>query len=242
MNFAYLLIPGCNNHTYSDGIILLHDSVTSLKKYLPTSKIYIYYGYDDTNMDKIDNIKSFIQNNNLIGRDIGKLKHNFDRIEYDHVANSIVNPYRLNILIEKIYILLNHENEEICFVDLDTKFKPNISNYSFNLNKPILYNNENHLLSQRGLDNFFKIINYNLDNNSRMFNSGFIYIPLNKRKQIAQEAIDLVLNMNKYSDKLRLAKDLDEQIALSIIIFKYYNTNIDYIEPYLIHSMGKHIK
>ena len=243
MNFAYLIVPGCNNCPYDDGLILLQKSINSLRKYLPESKIYIYYGYDESSKNKIYEIEDFIKNNELIPKNIGHLKHEFGRIEFDHVANSIKNPYRLNILIEKIYILLNHnENEEICFIDLDTEFKSNITEFNFDKINPILYNNENPLLDQRGLGDFFKNINYNIDNKSRMFNSGFIYIPLKERKKIAQECIDLVLEMNKYSDKKRLAKDLDEQIAISIIVYKYYKTNIKYIEPCLIHSFGRHIK
>jgi hypothetical protein len=243
MNFVYLIVPGCNNCSYEDGLILLKNSVNSLLKYLPESKIYIYYGYDESSKNKLEEIEKYLTNNSkLIGINIGELKHNFPRIEHDHVANSIKNPYRLNILIEKIYILLNHNSlEEIIFTDLDTEFNENILNYQFCLDKPILYSNENKLLNQRSLESFFSMINYNVHPQSRMFNSGIIYIPLKKRKLIAQEALDLVLLMNKFSDKLRLAKDLDEQIAISVIIYKYYKENILFLNNCLTHYMGRHI-
>ena len=243
MNFAYLIVPGCNNCPYEDGLTLLYNSVNSLLKYLPNSKIYIYYGYDESSKNKLEEIEKYVQENkHLIGINIGELKHNFPRIEHDHVANSIKNPYRLNILIEKIYILLNHNPiEEIIFVDLDTEFNENIQNYQFNYDKPILYSNENTLLNQRSLESFFSMINYNVDSQSRMFNSGIIYIPLKNRKIIAQESLDLVLLMNKFSDKLRLAKDLDEQISISIIIYKYYKENILFLNSYVKHYMGRHI-
>ena len=243
MNFAYLIVPGCNNCAYTDGLVLLNESVLSLKQYVKYNKIYIYYGYDESSKDKLKDIEIFINDNNLIGINIKYLKHDFGIFENKEIANSIVNPYRLNILIEKLYILLNHtQNEELCFVDLDTVFKENIKNFNFDLQTPILYNYECRLFQTRNLRNFFTIMNYEIDNNYCMFNSGFIYIPLKMRENIAKEAIDLVINMNKYNDNLRVAKDLDEQIAISIIIFKYYRENIKFINNFLIHSFGRHIK
>jgi hypothetical protein len=242
MNFAYLLVPGCNNCTYPDGLQLLNKSIISLKLYEPYKNIYIYYGFDESSKDKIFEIQKYIIDNNLIGINIGYLKHDFGIFENKEIAKSINNPYRLNILIEKLYILLNHdENEEICFVDLDTLFKDNSSNFKFDLNIPILYDAECRLLNTRNLRNFFKVMNYNIDDNYWMFNSGFIYIPLNMRKKIAKEAIDLVIDMNNYSDELRCARDIDEQIAISIIIYKYYGKNIKLFKDYLIHTFGRHI-
>jgi len=244
MFFAYLLVPGCNGCSYDDGLQLLSNSVNSLRKFLPNSKIYIYYGYDETSKNKIPEIENYINTNNLEGINIGHIKHNFPIIEYESVAQSVKNPYRLNILIEKIYLLINHtQEEEIIFVDLDTEFKENITTLDKDFfNCPVLFSNENPLLNERGLGSFFNKINYFVDPESRMFNSGVIYIPSNKRKLIAEEALELVLRMNEESDKLRLAKDLDEQIAISIIIFKYYKNNIRFFENYLNHFMGRHIK
>jgi hypothetical protein len=243
MNFAYLIVPGCNNCPYTDGLVLLNESVLSLKQYVKCNKIYIYYGYDNSSKDKLKDIELFIKEHTLIGVNIGNLKHDFGTFDNKEIANSIINPYRLNILIEKLYILLNHDkNEEICFVDLDTKFKNNIYEFSFDLQTPILYNYECSLFQTRNLRNFFTLMNYKIDENYCMFNSGFIYIPLKMREIIAKEAIDLVINMNNYNDNLRVAKDLDEQIAISIIIYKYYRNNIKFINKYLIHSFGRHIK
>ena len=241
MIFAYLIVQGCNGCPY-DGIRQLEESVNSLKSNLPDSKVYIYYGYDETSKDKVTDIETFISSNNLIGVNIGQLKHNFPIIENKEIANSIKNPYRLNILIEKIYILLNHdEKEEVMFVDLDTVFNSNIKNFHVNKNEAVVYSNERSLLSQRCLSNFFKQLNYPVKSSSRMYNTGFIYIPAEKRKAITQEALDLVLQMNTISDTQRVAKDLDEQISLSIIIHKYFNriTNINHC---LKHNMGQHIR
>jgi hypothetical protein len=238
INFAYLLVQGCNNCEY-DGIPQLRESIISLKHFHKNCKIYLYYGYDESSKDKIYQMEEFIKQHNLIGINIGYLKHNFPRIEYDHVADSIKNPYRLNILIEKIYILLNHNhNEEVILLDIDTKVK---SSFKFDMNIPLLYSNENPLLNRRSLDSFFKKINYTVPKNTRMFNTGTVFIPKNNRKKIAQEALDLVLLMNTISDKERLAKDLDEQISLSIVIFKHYK-KINFASKFLDHYMGQHIK
>ena len=238
MNFAYLLVQGCNNCEY-DGIPLLRESIISLRHFHQNCKIYLYYGYDSTSKNKVQDIEDFIKEYNLIGINIENLKHNFPRIEYDHVANSIKNPYRLNILIEKIYILLKHNyNEEIILLDIDTKIN---SPLKFDTSIPLLYSNENLLLNQRSLGSFFKKINYYVPTNARMFNTGTVFIPKNNRKIIAQEALDLVLLMNTISDKERLAKDLDEQISLSIVIFKHYK-KINFASKFLDHYMGQHIK
>jgi hypothetical protein len=238
MNFAYLLVQGCNNYEY-DGIPQLRESIISLKHFHKDCKIYLYYGYDESSKDRIYQIEEFIKQYNLIGINIGHLKHNFSKIEYDHIANCIKNPYRLNILVEKIYILLNHDNnEEVILLDIDTKIK---SSFKFDMSIPLLYSNENPLLNQRSLDCFFKKINYTVPENACMFNTGTVFIPKNNRKRIAQETLDLVLLMNTISDKERLAKDLDEQISLSIVIFKHYK-KINYASQFIEHYMGQHIK
>ena len=240
MIFSYLLVQGCNNCPY-DGIPQLKASVTSLKLNLPNCKIYIYYGYDESSKDKLTEIEAFISSKNLIGVNIGHLKHNFPIIENKKIASSIKNPYRLNILIEKIYILLNHdEKEEVMFVDLDTVFNSNIKNFQVSKNEPVVYSKEKPLLSQRGLENFFKQLNYPVKSDCNMYNTGFIYIPAEKRKAIAREALDLLFKMNTISDTQRVAKDLDEQISLSIIIHKYYG-KIRFIQKCLKHNMGQHI-
>lgn len=244
MIFSYLLVQGCNNCPYN-GIPQLKASVTSLKLNLPNCKIYIYYGYDESSKDKVTEIEAFISSNNLIGVNIGHLKHNFPVIENKRIASSIKNPYRLNILIEKIYILLNHdEKEEMMFVDLDTVFNSNIKTFQMSKNEPVLYSKEipieKPLLKQRNLENFFKQLNYPVNSDCKMYNTGFIYIPAEKRKAIAQEALDLLFKMNTISDTQRVAKDLDEQVSLSIIIHKYYS-NIKFIRKCLKHNMGQHI-
>ena len=246
MIFAYLIVQGCNGCPYN-GIPQLEKSINSLRANLPDSKIYVYYGYDETSKDKVPDIETFISSKNLIGVNIGHLKHNFPVIGMKHVAESITNPYRLNILIEKIYVLLNHdEKEEVMFVDLDTIFKPKLKEFRLNNTTAILYRLERHpsplLLEQRNLGNFFKQLNYPVKSDSHMYNTGFIYIPANKRKAIAQEALDLVLSMNTISDTQRLAKDLDEQISLSIIIQKHYPNKIKTMSGFMQHNMGRHIK
>ena len=128
------------------------------------------------------------------------------------------------------------------FVDLDTVFNSNIKNFHVNKNEAVVYSNERPLplLKQRGLENFFKQLNYPVKSDSNMYNTGFIYIPAEKRKAIAQEALDLLFKMNTISDTQRVAKDLDEQISLSIIIHKYYS-KIRFIQKCLKHNMGQHI-
>ena len=238
INFAYLLVQGCNNCEY-DGIPQLRESIISLKNFHKDCKIYLYYGYDESSQKKMYQIEEFIKEQNLIGINIGHLKHNFFRIEHEHIADRVKNPYRLNILIEKIYILLNHnDNEDVILLDIDTKFK---SSVNLDMSIPLLYCNESSLLNQRSLGSFFEKINYSVPENSRMFNTGTVFIPKNNRKKIAQEALDLVLLMNTISDKERVAKDLDEQISLSIVILKYYK-KINFALNFLDHYMGQHIK
>ena len=228
MNYVYLLVLGCNEYGKNyNGLDKLKFSIDSLKRNTTKyNKIYLYYGYDETSFERIEPIQKFCSDNNIIGINFGKLKHDFDICH----ARGISNPYRLNILVEKIYILINHDlSEEMCFIDIDTEFNKNIDNYEFDLSKPILWNNEGNLQNSRNLGNFFNSINYELDPTTRMYNSGVIFIPLNIRKQIGQEAIKLVLEMNKYDDSQRVAKDLDEQIALSVIIHKYFKNNINFL-------------
>jgi hypothetical protein len=242
MIFAYLLVQGCNGCTYN-GIPQLEKSINSLRAYLPDSKIYVYYGYDETSKDKVPDIETFISSKNLIGVNIGHLKHNFPIIGMKYVAETINNPYRFNILIEKIYVLLNHdEKEEVMYVDVDTIFKPQIRNFRVTNDNAILYDKGSKLLIQRNLDNFFKQLNYPVRSDSCMYNTGFIYVPANKRKAIAQEALDLVLSMNTISDTQRFAKDLDEQISLSIIIQKHYYNKINVMTNFMQNNMGQHIK
>ena len=242
MIFAYLLVQGCNGCTYN-GIPQLEKSINSLRAYLPDSKIYVYYGYDETSKDKVPDIETFISSKNLIGVNIGHLKHNFPIIGMKYVAETINNPYRFNILIEKIYVLLNHdEKEEVMYVDVDTIFKPQIRNFRVTNDNAIFYDKGSKLLIQRNLDNFFKQLNYPVRSDSCMYNTGFIYVPANKRKAIAQEALDLVLLMNTISDTQRFAKDLDEQISLSIIIQKHYPNKIKVMTNFMQNNMGQHIK
>jgi FkbM family methyltransferase len=238
MNYVYLIVEGCNGYGKDfNGIEKLDFSIKSLKKNTSKYKnIYVYYSYDDTNIDTQDKIINYCKNNNIISIDNGKLKHDFGKS-----CKNISNPYRLNILIEKIYILLNHDdNEDICFVDLDTEFNYTIDKYIYNLNKPILWTNEYNLLQKKKLVNFFNnIMKYNVDIESRMFNTGFIFIPKLYRKSLAKEALQLALEMNKYPDNLRPCKDLDEQIALSIVIFKYYKNNIILMNKHINHYWDK---
>lgn len=238
MNYVYLLVPGCNEYGKNyNGLDKLKFSIDSLKKNtINYNKIYLYYGYDETSFERIEPIQNFCSDNNIIGINIGKLKHDFGICH----ARGISNPYRLNILVEKIYILINHDpSEEICFIDIDTEFHKNINNYEFDLSKPILWENEGNLYNSRHLGNFFNSINYELDPSTMMYNTGVIFIPLNIRNQIGQEAINLVLEMNKYDDSQRVAKDLDEQIALSVIIHKYFKNNINFFNNVLNHYWSK---
>ncbi len=237
MNYVYLLVPGCNGYGQNYcGLEKLKFSIDSLKKNTNKyNKIYVYYGYDNTSFERINDIKIYCEENNLIGVNIGNLKHDFGICH----ASGISNPYRLNILIEKIYILINHdENEEICFIDIDTEFNTEIDNYVFDYKTPILWANEHKLLCGRDLRKFFKTMNYYVDPESIMFNSGVIYIPKENRKKIGEESLNLVLEMNKYEDCLRVARDLDEQIALSIIIYKHYK-NVNLFKDILNHYWEK---
>tara|TARA_Y100001980_G_C14460860_1_gene242799 strand:+ start:271 stop:852 length:582 start_codon:yes stop_codon:yes gene_type:complete len=179
-------------------------------------------------------MKKYCNENAIIFKDIGKLKHDFGRIN-KHVT--IKNSYRLNILIEKIYILLNHSlSENIVFIDIDNVIQRNIPLQIFNNSNIILSEKEdNNLLNIRNLKNAFDEININIDNTTPSYNSGFIYIPSKDRKIIAQEVINMIIYMNKYDDKKRIAKDLDEQIALSAIAYKYYKNNIKTMNAYTKH-------
>lgn len=234
INFVYLLVFGCNGYdTDYEGIPKLNYSIKSLRKnYNNINKIYVYSGYDETNIHRMHEIEIFCKENNLIFVNFGKLKHLFNKSEREHS-----NPFQISILIEKIYILKNHPiDENICFVDCDTEFNNNMKNYIFELDKPIFHAKEYLLLyGYRNLDNFFKHMVKNIDPSTYMFNSGIIYIPNNLRVQIASEAIDLVLEMNNYKDSLRICNRLDEQIALSIYIYKYYKNNINLLENCVKH-------
>lgn len=240
LNFAYLIVPGCNNYFYDYGLDMLNKSILSLRKYLPNSNIYVYYGYDTSSKNKIKDIENYLDSMNVNKKEIGLLKHNFPKIENENLAKKMRNPYRLNILVEKIYILRDHSlEEEIIFVDLDTEFTSQVENLRLK-NLPILWTEEYMLLKNRNLDNFFKKINYHVDNHCKMYNTGFIYIPSEKRRSISQEALDLLFIMNQESDKLRKAKDLDEQICLSIIISKHYKI-INFANYFLKHYWGRHM-
>lgn len=238
MNYVYLLVPGCNGYGKNYcGLEKLKFSIDSLKnnttKY---NKIYLYYGYDESCIDKMESIERFCNDNNIIGINFGYLKHDFGICH----ARCISNPYRLNILVEKIYILINHNlDEEICVVDIDTEFNKNIDEYQIDITKPILWENEGVLLHKRNLKEFFKTMNYEVDSTTNMYNTGFIFVPSNIRKQIGEESIKLVMEMNKYEDSQRCAKDLDEQIALSVIIHKYFKGNINFFNKILNHYWRK---
>lgn len=237
MNYVYLLVPGCNGYGNNyKGLEKLKFSIDSLKKNTTKfNNIYLYYGYDETSIDRISPIEDFCLANNICGINIGHLKHDFGICH----ARGISNPFRLNILVEKIYILINHDiNEEICFIDIDTEFNKNIDTYEFDLTNPILWNNEGEILRARHLKDFFETMNYYVDPSTRMYNTGVIYVPSNMRKQIGQEAINLVFEMNKLPDSMRVARDLDEQISLSVIIHKYFKT-INYFTNQLDHYWCK---
>lgn len=238
MNYAYLIVEGCNGYGKNYfGVEKLKYSIESLKKCTNKyNNIYVYYSYDDTNVDSIEKIVNFCNESNVIPINIGHLKHDFGK-----GCREMSNPYRLNILIEKIYILLNHDqNEEICFVDLDTEFNQNIDTYEYDLSVPLLWNKEYPLLGSRNLGEFFNnIMKYPIDQTSMMFNSGFIFIPKDNRILIARESIDLVIEMNKYPDNVRCCKDLDEQVALSVIIYKHYKDNIKFMDKILNHYWDK---
>jgi hypothetical protein len=234
MNFVYLLVPGCNGfQTDYDGIEKIDISIKSLRNnYNQINKIYIYSGYDDFNYNKLEKYEKYCIENNLIFVNFGKLKHLFKKSN----RNS-PNPFQLAILIEKLYILKNHSiDEEICYVDIDTEFNQNMQNYIFDLSKPIMHAKEYNLFNNyRHINKIFEAMNKNYDKDFYMFNSGIIYIPKNMRIQIAQKAIDLVIKMNNYDENLRICNRLDEQIAISFYINKYYKNNINILEKCVQH-------
>ena len=238
MNFVYLLVPGCNVYGENyKGIKKLEHSYNSLRKYCSTiNKIYLYIGYDDSSVQRIAEIESWAHYKDIIVINIGKLQHSFTTL-YKNGSN----PYRLNILIEKINILKNHNIEEdICFVDIDTEFKENFSSYRFDLTKPIFHDKEYKMLNScRNIDRCFDAMHYMVSPETYMYNSGIIYIPKVMRMTLACEAYKLVIEMNKYPDNNRIANDLDEQIALSIVVSKYYNHNINLLKDYVKHHWDK---
>ena len=233
----YLLVPGCNGYGENyNGIEKLEFSYNSLRKYCSNiNKVYLYIGYDDTSIQRIERIEEWVKDKDIILKNFGKLEHSF---ETSYKGGQ--NPLRLNILIEKIKILQKHDtNEDICFVDIDTEFKENFLSYKFDLSIPIFHEKEYPMLSARNLKAFFESMNYDVGSDIYMYNSGIIYIPKDMRSTLTNEAFKLVLEMNKYPDNTRHANDLDEQIALSIVVSKFYNNRINVLRNYITHHWDK---
>jgi hypothetical protein len=222
MNFAYLLVPRCNGRGENyHGLQKLMYSYESLRKfYSNIQTVYLYIGHDSSSIHRIPDIIEWAQNQEIVLVDIGALTHSFSTM-----YKGGQNPYRLNILIEKIRLLQNFPNdEEICFVDIDTEFLEKFTNYRFDPQYPIFHARESILLHVRNLRTFFQSANIEVDANTNMYNTGIIFLPKEKRASICKEAYDLVLEMNKYPDNTRIANDLDEQIALSIVASKHFST------------------
>lgn len=235
MNFAYLIVEGCYGYDLNyEGLPKLKFSIDSLRKNCNNlGKIYVYTGFDESNKHKVDSIHNFCLENNLSFANVGHLKHQFFS-KRDHS-----NPCQLSILIEKLYLLKEHNSEEeICYVDLDTEFNEKMLEYNFDVTKPVMHAKEYPMLDNyRHLDEFFKLINKDIDPKTFMYNSGIIFIPKNMRKQIASEAIELVIEMNNYpDDRVRICNRLDEQLSISIFIQKYYGFgNLNILESYVRH-------
>jgi hypothetical protein len=230
MNFCYLLIPGCYGYGQDyDGLTKMSNSIKSLRLNCDKiNKIYVY-GIDD-NSEKANQIQTYCKNNQISFQAIN-LKHHF--ISNRHHSN----PCQLSILIEKLYLLRDHiPNENICYVDVDTEFCETFNNFNFDLNKPVLHEKEYPMFnSYRGIERIFNILNKPIDMSIYMYNSGIIFVPLEKRKQIAQESIDLVIEMNKYDDtSTRVCNRLDEQLAISFYIQKYYS-EVDVLNTHVKH-------
>ena len=234
INYCYLYVPGSKGIGGYNGLEKIKFSIDSLKKYSEYDNIYVYCGNDGTDIDEIPKMKKYCNENKIIFIDIGTLKHDFGRIN-KHIT--IKNPYRLNILIEKVYILLNHSDlENIVVLDIDNVLQHKLSIDIFtDMNALLAEKENNYILNVRNLKEAFDEMNISINDKTPYYNSGFIYIPKKNRKKIAKEIIDMILTMNRFDDKKRIAKDLDEQIAVSSIIYKYYNNNIQTVDKYFKH-------
>lgn len=233
MNFAYLLVEGCYGYGKDyEGLPKLKFSIDSLRKnFDDVQNIYLYYGYDELVQKDVDKIEKFCADNNVILKNFGKLKHQFAKS-----FRESSNPYQQSLLIEKMYMLKNHDkNEDICYVDLDTEFTPAMKNYKFDLNRPMFHKKEDILVNVRHLGDFFNKKKMRVPDTYRMYNSGIIFVPKRKRQEIGRIAVGLILRFNSDpDDRDRICNRLDDQIAISIAVQNAYK-EINLMEDRVLH-------
>ena len=134
---------------------------------------------------------------------------------------------KINILVEKI-IQLGKFDEDIVLIDIDTEITKDLLPILQPTNA-VLWEPEWIFSTGRNLGSVlprlpFTEIRINYDNSFKMFNSGFVWIPSNRRKELCEKALWIVdtLNNGFFKDADRICNDLDEQIAFSIVLYDAY--------------------
>ena len=98
------------------------------------------------------------------------------------------------------------------------------------------------LMDLNPIERIFNILNKPIDMSVYMYNSGIIFIPREKRVQIAQQAIDLIIEMNKYNDvETRGCNRLDEQLAVTFYIQQHFHNGMMCIMKRRIYRIRIHV-
>lgn len=215
MNYSYLFIDNLNGHSYENGLNELKASFGTLKN----------------NVSEEDSVIVF--NNEISGKNIDFFRekniiHHYVNPSRNYAGSDTFNP--ISILVEKIIALKNYDlNQDIVLLDIDTVFTQRPPDDVWNPNFVVLNEIEYYLMDWRNLDKVlpyipWKEVDINFDNSFPMYNTGVIYIPKKFRKEICEKALWIVdyLNNGTFNPDDRYGNKLDEQIALSVVLYDIY--------------------
>jgi len=135
----------------------------------------------------------------------------------------------LDILVEKIIQLKDFDqHQDVVLLDVDTLFTDIVPEGYWD-DQAVLWAAEYYITQFRNLESVLPYIPWNkigieYDNSFIMYNTGVVYIPKNRRKEICEKALWITdyLNNGIFDPNDRYGNRIDEQIALSIAIHDAY--------------------
>lgn len=128
----------------------------------------------------------------------------------------------LDALVKKIQALRYFpEDQEMVVMDCDTEVSAPYDG-CFEQGVPVLCNGEYHILSMRNLGAVLPQCQLpgevQIVETCEMMNSGVVYIPKERRRELADYALAIVDELGRFPADQRFGDKLDEQIALSIVV------------------------
>lgn len=211
MNYCYLYINKLDGQDKIDLFGQLKKSIQVLKDTEKThGSIHIFSDSGD------HEIKQFSKEQGIFCRPIIQ-------------SRDYKSPGILNILVEKIIQLRDFDSsQDVVLLDVDTVFT-NLVPANFWDDNAVLWSAEYYITQFRNLGNVLPYlpwheIGIDYSDDFVMYNTGVVYVPKDRRKEICEKALWITdyLNNGKFLPSDRYGNKLDEQIGLSIAIHDAY--------------------